>query len=108
MELRRIQRPGGVASHCISISDILSGKLNDLRFSNRIWKSSFMANSGFYTNRIRYTELLRLFRLAGFTPEVRRVARWQALPTPRQKMAHEFAELPEEELQVSGFDVLLH
>jgi SAM-dependent methyltransferase len=108
LELRRIQRPGGVASHCISISDILGGKLNDLRFSNRIWESSFMANAGFYTNRIRYAELLRLFRLAGFAPEVRQMARWQALPTPRRKMAHEFAALPEEELQVSGFDVLLH
>jgi SAM-dependent methyltransferase len=107
LELRRIQRPGGVASHSIFISDILGGKLNDLRFSDRVWESSFMANSGFYTNRIRYTELLRLFRLAGFAPEVRQVARWQALPTPRRKMAHEFAELPEEELQVSGFDVLL-
>ncbi len=106
-ELRRIQRPGGVASHCLSISDILGGKLNDLRFSDRIWESSFMANSGFYTNRIRYTELLRLFRQAGFAPEVRRVDRWQALPTPRRKMAHAFATLPEEELRVSGFDVLL-
>jgi SAM-dependent methyltransferase len=107
-ELRRIQRPEGVASHHISISDILGGKLNDLRFNDRIWESSFMANSGFYTNRIRYTQLLRLFRQAGFEPEVRQVVRWQALPTPRWKMAHEFAMLPEEELQVSGFDVLLH
>jgi SAM-dependent methyltransferase len=106
-ELRRIQRPDGVGSHCISISDILGGKLNDLRFSDRIWESSFMAKSGFYTNRIRYAELLKLFRQAGFEPEVRSVQRWTVLPTPRQKMAREFATLPEEELRVSGFDVSL-
>jgi SAM-dependent methyltransferase len=106
-ELRRIQRPDGVSSHSISISDILGGKLNDLRFSDRIWESSFMANSGFYTNRIRYSELLQFFKEAGFEPHVWQMMRWKELPTPRRKMAHEFAELPEEELQVHGFDVLL-
>ena len=107
-ELRRIQRPDGVSSHLIAICDILGNNLNDLRFSDRIWESSFMARSGFYTNRIRYGEMLDLFREAGFDPEVRRVARWTVLPTPRHKMAQRFAELPEDELRVSGFDVTLH
>jgi len=74
LELRRIQRSEGVGSHCVSISDILGGKLNDLRFSRRIWESSLMANSGFYTNRLRYGELLRLFQVAGFDPKLRCVA----------------------------------
>jgi Methyltransferase domain len=107
IELRRIQRPEGVSSHCISISDILGANLNDLRFNDRIWESSFMANSGLYTNRIRYAEMLRLFRQAGFEPEVRRVQRWTVLPTPRRKMVRQFATLPEDELRVSGFDVTL-
>jgi hypothetical protein len=107
-ELRRVQRPDGVASHCIPIRDIIGGKLNDLRFSERIWESSFMAHSRFYTNRLRYLELLRLFRQAGFEPEVVREIRWKTLPTPRRKMAKEFAVLSEEDLQVSEFDVLLH
>ena len=108
IELRRIHRPDGVSSHCISITDILGAKLNDLRFSDRIWESSFMAKSGFYTNRIRYAEMLQLFRQAGFEPEVRRVQRWTVLPTPRRKMARQFATLLEDELRVSGFDVTLH
>jgi SAM-dependent methyltransferase len=107
-ELRRIQRPDGVGSHCIPIRDIIGGNLNDLRFSQRVWESSFMANSRFYTNRLRYVELLRLFRLAGFEPEVVREKRWTTLPTPRRKMAKEFALLSEEDLQVSEFDVLVH
>jgi len=106
-ELRRVQRPDGVGSHWISIRDIIGGKLNDLRFSERIWESSFMANSRFYTNRFRYSELLRLFRQAGFEPEVVREIRWKTLPTPRRKMAKEFALLSEEDLQVSEFHVLL-
>ncbi len=107
-ELRRIQRPDGVSSHMISISDILGGNLNDLRFSQKTWESDLMANSGFYTNRIRYNEYLNYFREAGFIPQVYRTAQFETLPTPRNKMAPEFAKLPESELQISGFDVYLH
>jgi SAM-dependent methyltransferase len=107
-ELRRIQRPDGVSSHMISISDILGGNLNDLRFSEKTWESDLMANSGFYTNRIRYNEYLNYFREAGFVPQVYRTAQFDTLPTPRNKMAPEFAKLPESELQISGFDVYLH
>jgi SAM-dependent methyltransferase len=107
-ELRRIQRHGGVASHTIPIKDIIGGKLNDLRFGAGLWESPLMANSRFYTNRLRYLELLRLFREAGFEPEVVREICWKTLPIPRRKMAKEFAQLSEEDLQVSAFDVLLH
>ena len=107
-ELRRIQRPDGVGSHTVSISDILGGNLNDLRFSEKIWESDLMASSGFYTNRIRYGQYLKMFRGAGFVPQVYRTAQWQTLPTPRSKMAPEFAALPDEDLKISGFDVYLH
>jgi SAM-dependent methyltransferase len=107
-ELRRIQRPDGVGSHRVPIRDIIGGNLNDLRFSMQVWESSFMASSRFYTNRLRYSELLQLFRLTGFEPEVVHKIRWKTLPTPRRKMATEFAILSEEDLQVCEFDVLLH
>jgi SAM-dependent methyltransferase len=106
-ELRRVQRVGGVASHCVPIKDIIGGKLNDLRFSEGIWESPLMANSRFYTNRLRYSELLWLFREAGFEPEVVRKLEWETLPTPRRKMARQFAALSEEDLKISEFDVLL-
>jgi len=106
-ELRRVQRQSGVASHTIPIKDIIGGKLNDLRFGRGIWESPLMANSRFYTNRLRYQELLRLFREAGFEPDVIRIGEWETLPTPRRKMAKEFATLPEEDLKVAEFDVLL-
>jgi SAM-dependent methyltransferase len=106
-ELRRVQRLDGIGSHTVSITDILGGNLNDLRFSQETWESNFMANSGFYTNRIRYNEFLRLFQEARFVHEVYRTARWENLPTPRTKMAPQFASLPFSELQVSGFDVCI-
>ena len=107
-ELRRIQRPDGVGSHLIELKDCLSGALNNLRFRERIWESDIVAKSGFYTNRIRCTEMLGLFREAGFNVEVLEVQRWDALPTPRQALAMPFRALPEEELNISALDVVLH
>src|SRR5258708_20136338 len=65
-ELRRIQRHGGVASHAIPIKDIIGGKLNELRFGAGLWGSPLIAKSPFFTHHLRYLELLRLPRAAGF------------------------------------------
>jgi hypothetical protein len=40
------------------------------------WESVFMTNSGFYTNRIGYTEMVSIFREAGFSVEVLTVERF--------------------------------
>jgi SAM-dependent methyltransferase len=106
-EMRRIQRPDGVSSHTIPIKDIVGGKLNDLRFSEKTWESPLMANSRFYTNRLRYFELLELFRQEGFAPHVVKELRWEKLPTPRKKMAKQFSGLRDEDLLVHDFDVQL-
>jgi len=105
--LRRILRPGGVASHVIDLKDMLGESLNHLRFPDSVWESDLMRNSGFYTNRIRYSEMLSLFAQAGFAVEVLTRQCWQSLPIPRSKMAIPFRDLPEEDLCVSGFWVRL-
>ena len=35
-----------------------------------------MAKSGFYTNRLRFAEMIDLFRVAGFSVETRAVSKW--------------------------------
>lgn len=107
-ELRRIQRPGGIGSHSVSMRDLIGGAANDLRFSARAWESPLMAQAGFYTNRIRYPEMLALFRQAGFEPQVIHVGRWDKLPIPRQKVAQEFCKFSDDDLLVHEWDVLLH
>lgn len=106
-ELRRVLRPEGVCSHRIDLMDHLGFALNNLRFSEDLWESDFFAKSGFYTNRIRHSEMLDLFREAGFSPEVVRIDRWERLPTPLSKMAVKFRDLGEEELRTFAFDVIL-
>jgi hypothetical protein len=107
MEIRRLLRPDGISSHWIDLQDCLGGALNNLRFSESVWESPFMANSGFYTNRIRYSEMLELFKEAGFGTDVISTARWDRLPTPRAKLSGRFKALSDEELCVRGFHVLL-
>jgi hypothetical protein len=107
-ELRRIQRRDGLGAHRISIADILGGKLNDLRFSDRVWESSFMSRSGFYTNRMRFGQLTEMFKAAGFTPEIRRVHALAELADAQKKMTAQFAGLPEEDRCISGLDLYLH
>lgn len=105
--LRRAMAPSGRIFHDVDLQDHLAYALNNLRFSDRVWESAFMARSGFYTNRIGYDEMLSIFRKAGFSVEVLAVRRFPALPTPRASMAARFRARSEEDLLVSGFAVLL-
>ena len=98
--------PTGASSHVVDLQDHLGGALNNLRFSARVWESEFMTRSGFYTNRVRYSEMLDLFREAGCQPEVVGLKRWESLPTALPKLAQQFRRLPIEDLLVSGFDVI--
>lgn len=106
-ECFRVIKPGGVASHRVDLKDHLGGGLNNLRFSEGIWESGFFVRSGFYTNRIQFNEMLRLFEDAGFDMQVSEVRRWKELPIQRKQLAAEFRDMPDDELNVSGFDVLL-
>ena len=107
IELRRIITLDGACSHQIDLRDHLGGALNNLRFNENIWKSNFMVNSGFYTNRIRYGEMLLLFKKGGFEVEVVNLKAWKSLPTPKKNLAAPFKYLPDEDLCVSVFDVVL-
>lgn len=105
--LRLAMAPSGRSFHNIDLQDHLAYALNNLRFSDRVWESEFMTRSGFYTNRIGYTEMISNFREAGFSVEVLTVERFRRLPTPRARMAERFRARPEKDLLVSGFSVLL-
>lgn len=103
-EVRRVLRPDGVASHQVDLKDHLGGALNSLRFTLETWESRLMSESGFYTNRLRYSEILTSMRKAGLAPTVTDVQRWQTLPTPRSKLASHFQAMSDSELAVSQFD----
>ena len=107
-ELRRVlSSPDGAWSHTVDLRDHLGGALNNLRFSRRLWESRFFAESGFYTNRIRYRQMLSMFERAGFVVDVLQTTRFPALPTLRIRMWKPFRDCAEEDLLVSSFNIVL-
>jgi SAM-dependent methyltransferase len=105
-ELHRLTAPGGGSSHVVDLEDHFAHALNNLRFSDRVWESKLFANSGFYTNRVRSSELVDLFQQAGFDVEVVADARWRALPTPRSKLAPRFRAASEDDLLVHNVELV--
>lgn len=106
-ELLRVLKPDGVCVHRVDLRDHLGGGLNNLRFTEERWEGSLFRNSGFYTNRIRFGEMVALFEAAGFECRLPRIVRWEKLPLPRLALDASFRQLPDEDLLVSGFDIVL-
>jgi SAM-dependent methyltransferase len=97
-ELKRVLRPNALSSHNIDFQDHLDGALNNLRFSDRLWESSFFAKSGFYTNRIPAVTLHGMFETAGFEIRQQGFGEWPALPTSRKSMHADYQSYRDEDL----------
>lgn len=106
-ELFRIMRPGAYTSHNIDYQDHLGGKLNNLRFSERVWESAFFANSGFYTNRIPATKMHEIFRSVGFKIISENYGKWPNLPINRKSISRSFTALTDAELINRTSSILL-
>ncbi len=106
-ELIRVLKPDGVCVHRVDLKDHLGGGLNNLRFSEAIWEGSLFSNSGFYTNRIRFGEMVALFEKTGFECYLPRVVRWEVLPIHYSKLDASFRDMPLDDLMISGFDIVL-
>ena len=106
-ELFRMLKDDGVCVHRVDLRDHLGGGLNNLRFSEKIWEGSLFKKSGFYTNRIRFSEMLNLFRAAGFHCSCSRITRWERSPIERRSLDVQFSGLSDDDLLISSFDLVL-
>lgn len=105
-ETYRILAPGGVASHQIDLRDHLQAGLNNLRFGTDRWEAEWMAQSGFYTNRIAFSDHCRVFEECGFEVTIAGIAHFESLPLARASMAAEFRDRSEHDLMVSSFHLV--
>lgn len=105
-ELNRILRPDGFMSHRIDFKDHLGGGLNNMRVSSERWESALFRNSGFYTNRLRASDVLRMMEDAGFECEVVHQDEWKVVPLARESLSDEFKHYADEDLKVSGMDIV--
>lgn len=103
--LRRVSTSHARMSHRIDFMDHLGGSLNNLRFPEWLWESEFMARSGFYTNRVRSSDMQQALRDAGFRLTSVSAGRWDDLPLSRRRLARPFRDLDEEDLLTRYIDV---
>jgi len=106
-EIYRIIKPTGIISHTIDLRDHLGGGLNNLRFSNLVWESNLFKNSGFYTNRLRFSQIIKIFEDIGYDIDINIIEKWDNLPIRISRISKDL-KLTNEDLHVSIFDVLLN
>lgn len=106
-ELRRVVRRDAIGIHGVDFKDHLGGSLNNLRFSQRVWESAVFRNSGFYTNRIRFSGMIKLFEHSGFKVTVAHKHTWSQLPLIPRRMAPPFGGMAEEELRVAEAEFVI-
>jgi len=106
-ETRRLVHPRGVCVHSIDLRDMMGQSLHHLRFPEGVWESAYFRRAGFYTNRLRHSEWLRLFSLAGFDVRESEVNHWAALPVTRDSLAPPYRDRSESDLLVRTIRVAL-
>jgi Methyltransferase domain len=106
-ELRRVMARDGRSSHQVDLQDHLGGGLSNLRLPSRWWEADWMAQSGFYTNRLRFGQIMQVFADERLAVESLKIQKFASMPLRRSALALEFQGLPDEELMVSGFHAVL-
>ncbi len=101
-QCRRLLKPNGVMSHVVDFKDHLGGGLNNLRISSGLWEQNWFAlKSNFYTNRLRFSEVVKICEDSGFTLKTAEISRYEVTPIQRKKLASEFSILSDDDLSIS-------
>ena len=106
-ESKRVLKERGVSSHEVDLRDHLGKSLNHLRFSEEFWKRDVIYNSGFYTNRLRFSEMIKIFKDVGFRYEIIDLQKFSKLPISKNRLDSKFKDLSKDDLLVSSFQTLL-
>jgi len=106
-ELHRVMVHQGVSSHNIDYQDHLAFSLNNLRFGSTVWELDWLAQSGFYTNRIRAFQMHRKFAEVGFSILFEDFGKWADLPIERRLFSDEFRDISDEELKIRTSSILV-
>ncbi|HEU0071834.1 MAG TPA: class I SAM-dependent methyltransferase [Alphaproteobacteria bacterium] len=106
-ELYRLMKPGAASSHQIDFKDHLGGSLHNLHFSEGFWEKPWFARrSGFYTNRLQLSDVLRDMAAAGFAVEIVQKETWDALPVEKSRLAMPFRERSDEDLKTKSAELI--
>jgi SAM-dependent methyltransferase len=106
-EMFRTLAADGLAIHRVDLQDHIGGRLENLRFPLWLWELPAMARSGFYTNRLRHSDIVSRARACGFDVSTTLLKRWSEMPTPLYALHEDFRKHAEEDLLVCGFTMVL-
>jgi hypothetical protein len=84
-EMRRVISDNGAISQNIDLMDHLDYSLNSLRFSKKVWESDFFTKSGFYTNRLRCSQIIKYFEDNDFVITYQDNGKWPDYPIDLKK-----------------------
>jgi Methyltransferase domain len=104
-EHHRLMTGNGTSSHRVDLQDHLDESLNSLRFSERFWEAGWVKRSGFYTNRLRCSEVLAAFDRAGLVAFVTDKDYWPKIPVPHRQLARQFRRFADTDLCIRWIDV---
>jgi SAM-dependent methyltransferase len=105
----RLLKSDGIMSHVIDFKDHLGGNLNNLRFSSSLWERDWFALGGnFYTNRLRFSEIIKICEESGFEVKVVDISHFDTIPIKRKLLSKEFANLSDDDLSVSEVHLVMH
>tara|TARA_X000000950_G_C13801408_1_gene613683 strand:- start:203 stop:1075 length:873 start_codon:yes stop_codon:yes gene_type:complete len=105
-EFHRILKHNSVAVHSIDFRDHLSGSINSLRFNKSIWESYLFKNSGFYTNRLRPSQVISLLSKNGFEVSIFHQDFVDQAPLHRNKLSKDFRDLSDDDLRCMGMIIV--
>ena len=106
-EMFRVTRSGGIGSHRIDFRDMLGGSINHLRISKWWWEQDWFAAGRFYTNRLRHSQMINSFKRAGFEVVVDHQDQFKSMPAAARHRSRDFADLTDEDLLISGCDLVV-
>ena len=83
------------------------GRFEQFALFRQTLGSNFFANSGFYTNRLRWSEVFESFRVAGFEEIRSNLDKWDVLPIQFQRLHKTFLSVSSEDLLIKGANITL-
>ena len=96
-------------SHVVDFKDHLGGGLSNLKISSVLWEQNWFASkSNFYTNRLRFSEVVKICEDSGFILKLADVSRYEITPISRKQLATEFSGLSDDDLSVSEVHFVMY
>ena len=105
--IARASAAQAIQRHVVDLHDHMGCRLNNLRFSEKFWEHPIVSKSGFYTNRLRCSEIVDIARRAGSEVAIPHALLWPEVPVPVEKMQAHFRRFDEHDLRICMFDMIL-